>query len=130
MLILIFLAILKLVSCSNYNENIELQESLESIVKDKNIEAFDLNLYTDFEWERAHIFYPYTTDEEINDVLGVDFNEQTGLISSHDGYTLLVFINDNKLAKHVLIPTWDVELQKGTEGDITPTNPIIKINRK
>lgn len=113
--------------CSSLHNKKDLEESLENLIENESAAAFDLNRYVDFEWERAYLFPSYTSDEEISNTVGIQFHEHTGLIAYHDGFTLLLFVGNNKLVEQVLLSTSNVTLEKDAKDEITPENAIIKL---
>ena len=60
---------------------------------------------TPFAWERLYVFAPYTPAEEIQRELGFAWPEarRTG-IEERDGVTLLVFVKDRRVVKHLAFP--------------------------
>ena len=73
----IIFSLLLLVGCSqsSVQQNTELEESIHSIVEDKNISEININSLTNFDWDKAFLFAPYTTQESVEEQLGVDFKD-------------------------------------------------------
>lgn len=68
---------------------------------------------TDFDWDRAHVFGCYTTEQEIDAELGFRWRAAAVEdIGSYDSVALLVFVADGRVVRHVLHPRRD--------GDLTP----------
>jgi hypothetical protein len=67
----IIFSLLLLMGCnhSSVQQNKELEESIYSIVEDKNISEININSLTDFDWDKAFLFGPYTTQESIEEQL-------------------------------------------------------------
>ncbi|WP_391117153.1 hypothetical protein [Psychrobacillus sp. L3] len=100
----IIFSLLLLVGCSqsSVQQNTELEESIYSIVEDKNISEININSLTNFDWDKAFLFAPYTTQESLEEQLGVDFKDPSNIVMRDDIY-LLVFLNDNKVVNYAEI---------------------------
>ncbi|MBP3951098.1 hypothetical protein [Bacillus suaedae] len=116
-----------LVGCNqnNVQRNTDLEESIYSVVEDKNNSEINLKTYTKFNWDRAVLFRPYTMEDDINKKLGVDFKDPSG-IGSRDDIYLLVFLYEKKVVQYA-----EIERQRGDFSltELTPSNDAIKIIR-
>lgn len=106
--------------------NTKLEESIHSIVKEEKKDVIDINSLTEFTWDKAFIFYPYTQQETINEQLGVYFRDRSNIDRRDDIY-LVVFLNDGKVVHYA-------EIKRQSEfywpqPYLTPTNGLIKIVR-
>lgn len=63
----------------------------------------DLTTVTDFNWSQVRVFGPYTSDEVIEDSMGIKFKGDNGGIDFLDDRFLLVFANDKYAVKTVVI---------------------------
>ena len=115
-----------LVSCSlGVRHNQDLEQSIQSAQK-KDTEV-DLNKLTDFKWDKAYLFPPYTDQASINEKLGFTFNDPSDIKNRDDIY-LLIFVNEKKLAQYA-----DVSRKYGElipeEEVITPKKATLKVVR-
>jgi hypothetical protein len=124
------LLILLLVGCNQkgIQHNMDLEGSIYTIVEDENNSEITVNPLTDFKWDKAFLFEPYTPQEHIEEQLGVDF-EDTSNISSREDIYLLVFLNDEKAIQYAEIYRQKSNFSIGGIDYITPSNDLIKINR-
>ncbi|MFC0471650.1 hypothetical protein ACFFHM_14400 [Halalkalibacter kiskunsagensis] len=60
----------------------------------------DFLALTDFEWDQAYIFPPYTTTGEVKGKLGFSWNHRTG-IEYRDDINVIVFVKDNRVKKYI-----------------------------
>jgi hypothetical protein len=87
---------------------------------------------TDFDWDRVHALYAYSSDEEIEDELGFGLGGADDTMSSvQDGYSLLVFVKDGELAR-----AFDHEPGDGylvcigpqvVRGGLTPAEAVLSV---
>ncbi|MEK4426089.1 hypothetical protein [Solibacillus sp. FSL K6-1523] len=63
----------------------------------------DLTRLTDFKWTQVSVFGPYTSEEMIEDSMGIKFKGYNGGIDILDDRFLLVFANDKYAVKTVVI---------------------------
>ena len=123
-------SLLFLVGCnqSNVQNNTELEESIDSIVEDKNNSEVSLESLANFNWDKAILFIPYTTQESINEQLGVDFKDPSSIDMRDDIY-LLVFLNDSKVVQYAEINRQHSDFSIGEKEYLTPSNDLISIER-
>jgi hypothetical protein len=119
-----------LVGCgeSNVQHNTDLEDSIYSIVKDKNKSEIRLKSLTTFDWDKAFLFAPYSTRETIVDQLGTDFEDSSN-INTRDDIYLLVFLNGDKVIQYVEIERQGSDFSAGEEGHLTPPEDAISIER-
>jgi hypothetical protein len=127
--IVLFIVVLSGCINNEYLLNKELQESISTVVSDTNNTEIDISKLTDFDWEEAYLFAPYTSQDDINRELGFKSKDKSDIHIREDIY-LLLFVNENKVVHYV-----EIERQKSdfliTDGSekITPENPMITIKR-
>ncbi|MEK4425244.1 hypothetical protein [Solibacillus sp. FSL K6-1523] len=63
----------------------------------------DLTEVTDFKWKAVSLFGPYTTDEVIEESMGINFKGNNGGIDMLDDRFLLVFANKKHAVKTVVL---------------------------
>ncbi|WP_437132196.1 hypothetical protein [Bacillus atrophaeus] len=118
-----------IVSFSLYNgkHNKELEESINSAFKENSVEKIDLNSLTDFDWDKAYIFPPYTPQESINEQLGINFKDPSSIDYRDDIY-LIVFVNHDKVVHYAEISRENGDVSTPDDA-LTPSNATLKINR-
>ena len=76
----------------------EIRSKLEQGVK-----QLDLTTMADFEWDAVKAFGPYTTNEIIDDSMGIQFKGDNGGIERIENRFLLVFANGKNAVKTVVL---------------------------
>jgi len=72
--------------------------ALEEAVAEPAATSFQLSEHTGFEWDRVHIFPPYTGAQQVDPVLGAGtFAALDTEIESLDGIVLVIFCNEGKV---------------------------------
>lgn len=129
-LTVLILTLVLLVGCSqnSVQRNTELEESISSIVEDKNKSEINIESLADFEWDKAFLFTPYTTQEGINEQLGVDFKDPSD-INIRDDIYLLIFLNDDKVVQYAEINRQQSDFSISKKEHLTPSNASISIER-
>ncbi|NMH68361.1 hypothetical protein HF072_06165 [Bacillus sp. RO3] len=125
----IFLLFL-LVGCSqsNVQHNEHLENSIYFMVQDKNKSEIGIKSLTTFDWDKAFLFTPYSTQDAIEETLGTDFKDPSN-ISSRDDIYLLVFLHGDKVVQYVEMERLGSDFSIGEEGHLTPSNDVISIER-
>lgn len=129
-LTVIILSLLLLVGCTQKNviHNTELEESISSIVFDKNNDEIDIKSLADFDWDKAFLFEPYTMQEEINERLEINFNDRSN-IGIRDDIYLLVFLNEDKVVQYAEINRQQSDFSLNEKVYLTPSDASINIKR-
>lgn len=119
-----------LVGCSqsNVQHNKDLEDSIYSIVDDKNKSEISMKSLTTFDWDKAFLFTPYSTQEAIEEELGTDFKDPSN-ISMRDDIYLLVFLDGDKVVQYVEIERRGSDFSIREKGHLTPSNDVISIER-
>lgn len=99
----IFSLMVLLVSCSNgdkdINQNILMQLELNSF------KFVDLREVVPVPWQTFCAIGPYVSNEYVENLIGFKWNvKRYSSISSNDGITLLLFINENKVIAYAEYP--------------------------
>lgn len=121
-----FLILLVITGCSQQNKALE--NSIYSIVEDQNNEEIQVQSLTDFEWDKAFLFEPYTSNDVIIKTLGVDFKDPSNIEMREDIY-LLVFLHENNVVHYVEINRQQNSFSLGEKEYITPNEDLIFIDR-
>ncbi|MDF1999066.1 hypothetical protein [Peribacillus frigoritolerans] len=83
---------------------------------------------TTFDWEKAFIFTPYSTQEGIEEQLGVNFNDPSDIDWRDDIY-LLVYLNDDKVVQYIEVDRQGADFTIGEKKHLTPSDDLITIER-
>ena len=128
-IISILILVTILIGCNN---NLEINEGhVESRINpfmlndDQN--KVDINALTDFSWEKAYIFTPYTPKEHMTEKLGFNWKNSIG-IDYRDDINLIVFVKDKTVVKYIELPRkyGDFDFED-IENEITPENAIVTL---
>ncbi|SFE92174.1 hypothetical protein SAMN05428981_11066 [Bacillus sp. OV194] len=112
------LLLLLLVGCSQVQHNKDLENSFYSVVKDKSESEINLKTLTTFEWDKAFLITPYSTQEGIKQQLGTDFIDSSN-ISMRDDIYLLVFLNKDNVVQYVEMERQGVDFSMGEREFLT-----------
>jgi hypothetical protein len=80
------------------------------------------------DWEKAFLFTPYSTQEAIEEQLGVHFQDPSDIAWRDDIY-LLVFMNNEKVIQYVEIDRLGADFSIGEKKYLTPSDDLIMIER-
>jgi hypothetical protein len=124
------LIVFVLVGCgqSFFERNTDLEKAVYSLVEDINNTDIHLNSVTNFKWDKAFLFEPYTIQETITKETGVDYKDPSNIEMRDDIY-LLVFLNENKVVHFAEINRQKCSFTIGESEYLTPTNDLITIVR-
>lgn len=120
--------VLVLAGCSSVHHNVDLGKSLQTIVEDKSNSEINLSSWTSFDWEKAFLFSPYTSQEEMEKQLSANFHDQSNLAWRDDIY-LLVFMDKEKVIQYVEVEHQGVNLTIGENKYLTPSDDLIIMDR-
>jgi uncharacterized protein YxeA len=115
-------------SQSNVQHNKDLEDSIYSIVEDKNKREISIKSLTTFDWDKAFLFSPYSTQENIEEQLGNNFKDPSN-INTRDDIYLLVFLNGDKVVQYVEIKRQGSDFSIGEKGQLTPSDDVVSIER-
>ena len=77
-------------------------DALIKSYKAGEVDVIDISTITPFAWERLYLFGPYTTNEQIVEATGIRrLGSLKSMIEYSDGIVLFVFVNQNKIVKHM-----------------------------
>ena len=127
------LSLLLLIGCndSDIKRNTEIEKRLHSsiiMVSDNSTSKTYLNTFDNFEWDKAFLVQPYTTQAEIEKQVGVEFNDPSNIDSRDDIY-LLVFVKDGKAVQYAEIERLHTTFSLGDQVYLEPSNDVIYIER-
>ncbi|KAB2336345.1 hypothetical protein F7731_12745 [Cytobacillus depressus] len=130
---IVLFSLLLLIGCNNYNikQNTELEKNINTsiiMVSDKSDSEIYIKAFTNFEWDKAFLINPYTSQEEIEKQVGVNFKDPSN-ISSRDDIYLLIFLNNGKVVQYAEINRLQTSFSLADKEFLTPSNDIIYIER-
>lgn len=127
-IVVTFLTVLLLMGCGT-EQNIKLEKSIDSAIGDRNNNEINIHTLTTFDWEEAHLFSPYTTNEGMEEQLGFKYKDKSN-IRMRDDIFLLVFIKDNKVIQYVELDRQGSNLSiDEKQSYLTPSADVIHIER-
>lgn len=103
-----------------------LAKQIEEQAKD-DVTKISLNTLTDFDWDKAMIYGPYTSKEVIEDTLDIKFKGSTHGIELREDLFLLVFANGNYAVKTVELSRRNFDYSEN-DHMLTPAYDHLKIN--
>ncbi len=106
----------------------DLEESIYTIVAGEGNSEIKVRSLTDFTWDRAFLFEPYTPQEQIEKQLDVEFEDPSN-ISRRDDIYLLVFLRDEEVIQYAEIDRQKSDFSMGGSDYITPSRDLIEIER-
>ncbi|MEK5185437.1 hypothetical protein [Solibacillus sp. FSL W7-1324] len=129
----ILLSFLVITGCNNsaMKRNTEIEKRLHSsiiMVSDNSTSKTFLNTFDDFEWDKAFLVQPYTTQTDLEKQVGVKFTDPSN-IGSRDDIYLLVFINGGKAVQYAEIAHLNTTFSLGDKEYLEPSNDVIYIER-
>ncbi|MER2119016.1 MAG: hypothetical protein ABS935_02050 [Solibacillus sp.] len=132
-IVVILLSLLLITGCndSDIKRNTEIEERLHYsiiMVSDNSTSKTYLNTFDDFEWDKAFLVQPYTTQEDIEKQIGVKFKDSSN-IGSRDDIYLLVFVEEGKAVQYAEIERLHTTFSLGDKEYLEPTNDVIYIER-
>ncbi|MFS0877329.1 hypothetical protein [Solibacillus isronensis] len=132
-IVVILLSLLLITGCndSDIKRNTEIEERLLSsiiMVSDNSTSKTYLNTFDDFEWDKAFLVQPYTTQADIEKQIGVKFTDSSN-IGSRDDIYLLVFVDEGKAVQYAEIERLHTTFSLGDKEYLEPSNDVIYIER-
>ncbi|MBX8943423.1 MULTISPECIES: hypothetical protein [Lysinibacillus] len=86
-----------------------------------------LNKLTDFDWEKAQIFGPYTTKDTIEETMDIQFRGSTSGLDVREDIFLLVFAKEGHAIKTAVLYR-NIGDYSTKNGMLTPDNDLLSIN--
>ncbi|QWC23697.1 hypothetical protein KJK41_04905 [Bacillus haikouensis] len=125
-----FLFIVLVAGCNqkSIKHDKDLEESIYTIVGDENKSVLTVEPLTDFKWDQAYLFEPYTPEEQMEKELGVEFEDPSNLRSRDDIY-LLVFLHGGEVVQYAEIDRQGADFSIGGVEFLTPEQDVIEISR-
>ncbi|UZR94837.1 hypothetical protein [Chondrinema litorale] len=102
-----------------------LGEQMNSKMSESPGEEVHLSEIAQFNWDTVYIAHPYSNLDKIEKELDINLNEvQFTQIDQRDDVCLLLFIDDKKLIKPILVPRHIFDFSKEKSGIITRDKAI------
>lgn len=126
----LFLVFVLIVGCSyiDIEHNKGLEKSIYSMVKDRNNREIEVNSITEFKWDKAYLFEPYSPEEHIEKQLGVEYEDPSN-ISSRDDIYLLVFLHEGKVVQYAEIYRQKADFTLGDKEYLSPSEDVLNVER-
>lgn len=124
--IIFILLLILLVGCNQRNGDLE--DSINSVVEDESKGEINVNSHTDFNWDKAFLFTPYSTAESIEEQLGTKFKEKSN-INMRDDIYLLVFLNEDEVVQYAEIKRQGSDFSIEETEYLTSSEDVISIER-
>ncbi|MGE6755451.1 hypothetical protein ACQKFO_18710 [Rossellomorea sp. NPDC071047] len=124
------LIVVMIVGCgkSDVLHNIDFEKTMYSIVKDQHTKEINIKPLTDFKWDKAYLFEPYTPQEHIEKRMGAEFEDPSNIRSRDDIY-LIVFLNDGNVVQYAEISRQKTDFSIGEKEHLSPSEDVLKIER-
>ena len=101
--LLVVISLLLVFACGPANERTELSQAARDAVTDTGDGGtVDMREVAPFEWDRMFAFGPYTPNEEVTEVMGVEWQDGDGFRLSDDWLVLVTFVRGQDVVG------WDV----------------------
>ena len=126
--LIIFVFLLFIVGCSSTPRNTELESSIDTIVEGESETEIRLDAIATFDWEKAYLFSPYSTEKGMRNKMGISFNDPSDIDIRDDIY-LLVFVNGNKVVQYLEIERQGSDFSTEDDDYLTPADDKISIIR-
>jgi hypothetical protein len=124
------LLILLLMGCSQsgIHQNKSLEESIFTIVEDEMNKEIAIHSLTEFEWDQAFLFEPYTPQDQMEKQMGVEFEDPSNIKIREDIY-LLVFLHDGEAIQYAEVDRQKYDFSIRGSEFLTPDKDVIEISR-
>ncbi|AYC30831.1 hypothetical protein D3873_10630 [Paenisporosarcina cavernae] len=113
---------------NNIPRNTDLEKTLSSKVDESVSNEINLHGVTEFQWTQAYLFEPYTSQETMNQQIGIKFTDSSN-ISQRDDIYLLVFVNDDEIVQYAEVKRHQSDFSIKQSDILTPENSIITITK-
>lgn len=127
--IILFLIVILLAGCNN---NLAISDEfvenrIDSFIMNEERTVIDINSLTDFSWDKAYIFIPYTSSEEITEKINFKWKYSKS-IEYRDDINLIVFVKGKNVVSYIELLRKYGDFSSDTiENGIYPENSIISV---
>ncbi|PIC62926.1 hypothetical protein CSV79_14630 [Sporosarcina sp. P13] len=121
----LLIAWLSLFFMNRATEDLVLGKKIEDLAKSDKTEI-PLSPLTDFYWDQAMVYGPYTTKDNIEESLNIQFKGSTHGIESLEDRFLLVFAKGNHAVKTVPLSRMPGDYSE-KNGRLTPENDVLVV---
>ncbi|ADU32240.1 hypothetical protein [Evansella cellulosilytica] len=109
-------------------QNKDLEKAIYSIVENDENDVIKIAAITDFNWDKAFLFEPYTPQQHMEEKLGVKYKDRSN-ISMRDDIYLLVFLHEEKVVQYAEMNRQRNSFSIGNKEYLTPDNDTVYIDR-
>jgi hypothetical protein len=106
----------------------ELERSLHTALQG-DVHDVNITSLTDFQWDKAYVFPPYTPVEVMRDELGVQSYKDWSGLGFRDDINLLVFLHGNQMVHYAEIERAFGEFGQNDSLSFTPSHATLTIQR-
>lgn len=106
----------------------KLEKVFAKATKDDNQTELQVQEQTNFEWDKAYLFTPYSTEDGMSDELGFSFKDPSNIDMRDDIY-LLVFVQNDTVIRYAELKRNGADYSIGDQAYLTPTESTIYIER-
>ncbi|MFP3888166.1 hypothetical protein U8V97_22235 [Priestia filamentosa] len=106
----------------------ELERSLHTALQG-DVHNVNIASLTDFQWDKAYVFPPYTTVEGMRDELGVQSYRDWSGLGFRDDINLLVFLHGNQIVHYAEMNIKDGHFVQNEELSFTPSHATLTVQR-
>ncbi|MCM3539064.1 hypothetical protein [Priestia endophytica] len=106
----------------------ELERSLHTALQG-DVHNVNIASVTDFQWDKAYVFPPYTPVEVMRDELGVQSYKDWSGLGFRDDINLLVFLHGDQIAHYAEIDRAFGEFGQNDSLSFTPSHATLTVQR-
>ena len=107
-------------STSGENNRRDLRKRFDESINSYNLgktTCLDIAKITPFTWDRLYFFRPYRTSDEIDKILGFEWDDvNKTVIGTYEGISLLVFMEGGKVVQYLEYPRGLADFAKLDNG--------------
>jgi hypothetical protein len=106
----------------------ELERSLHTALQ-CDVHNVNIVSLTDFQWDKAYVFPPYTPVEVMRDELGVQSYKDWSGLGFRDDINLLVFLHGDQIVHYAEMNIKDGNFVQHDSLSFTPSHAILTVQR-
>ncbi|YCA42371.1 hypothetical protein M1E11_16305 [Bacillus sp. JZ8] len=106
----------------------ELERSLHTALQG-DVHSVNIASLTDFQWDKAYVFPPYTPLKVMRDELGVQSYKEWSGLGFRDDINLLVFLHGVQIVHYAEMNIKDGYFVQNGELSFTPSHPTLTVQK-
>ncbi|RPK15199.1 hypothetical protein [Priestia endophytica] len=106
----------------------ELERSLHTALQ-SDVHNVNIASLTDFQWDKAYVFPPYTPVEVMRDNLGIQSYKDWSGLGFRDDINLLVFLHGDQIVHYAEMNIKDGHFVQNEELSFTPSHATLPVQR-